>query len=72
MKLDAQNYTEDTKVQDASVIFQSIFQKCVSFTGIKLLSLKQLVNDTSKFRPALKRFLLTNSYYTIEEYYSWK
>jgi hypothetical protein len=55
----------------------SIFQKGVCYSGTKLfnhlpLTLKQLSNDIPKFRVSLKRFLLTNSFYTVEEYYCWK
>jgi hypothetical protein len=55
----------------------TIFQKGVYYSGIKLynhrpLHLKQLSYDIKKFKPALKRFLLTNSFYTLAEYYSWK
>jgi hypothetical protein len=55
----------------------SIFRKGVCYFGTKLfnhlpLTLKQLSNDIPKFRASLKRFLLTNSFYTVEEYYCWK
>jgi hypothetical protein len=55
----------------------SIFQKGVHYSGIKLfnhlpVTLKQLSNDIPKFRVSLKRFLLTNSFYSVEEYYCWK
>jgi hypothetical protein len=55
----------------------TVFQKGVYCSGIKIynhlpLHLKQLSYDIKKFKPALKRFLLTNSFYTLEEYYSWK
>jgi hypothetical protein len=51
LKLDAENCTEDARVEDVAVIFQSVFQKSVSSTGIKLfnrlpLSLTQLANDS--------------------------
>jgi hypothetical protein len=35
-------------------------------------TLKQLSHDVFKFKTALKRFLLANVFYTLEEYYSWK
>ena len=55
----------------------TVFQKGVYYSGIKIynhlpLHLKQLSYDINKFKSALKRFLLTNSFYTLDEYYSWK
>ena len=55
----------------------SIFQKGVLSSGTKLFNylpktLKQLSNDIPKFRASLKRFLLANSFYSVEEYYCWK
>jgi hypothetical protein len=39
---------------------------------ISRIRVKQLSHDIPKFKAALKRFLLTKSFYTLEEYYSWK
>jgi len=55
----------------------TVFQNGVWHSGINIYNylpptIKQLSNDISKFKPALKRFLYTNSFYTLEEYYSWK
>ena len=55
----------------------TVFQKGVWYSGIKIYNhlpptLKQLSYDIFKFKVALKRFLLTNSLFTLEEYYSWK
>ena len=55
----------------------AIFQKAVWYSGVKIYNhlpptLKQLSCDISKFKVALKRFLFTNSFYTMDEYYSWK
>jgi hypothetical protein len=55
----------------------TIFQKRVCYSGIKiynhlLLHLKQFPYDINKFKSALKRFLLTNSFYTFDGYYTWK
>jgi len=55
----------------------AVFQKGVRYSGIKIynhlpLTLKQLSPDIPKFKVALKRFILTNSFYTLEEYYRWK
>jgi hypothetical protein len=53
----------------------TVFQKGVWYSGIKIYNhlppaLKKLSHDIPKFKVALKRFLLTNSFYTLEEYYS--
>ena len=55
----------------------TVFQKGVCYSGIRIynhlpLHLKQLSYDINNFNSALKRFLLTNSFYTLDEYYSWK
>ena len=55
----------------------AVFQKGVWYSGIKIYNnlpptLKQLSYDISKFKADLNRFLFTNSFYTLEEYYSWK
>jgi hypothetical protein len=55
----------------------AVFQKGVQYSGITVYNhlpqtLKQLSYDIPKFKVALKRFLFTHSYYTLEEYYSWK
>jgi hypothetical protein len=54
----------------------TIFQKGGCYSGIKLYNhlpppmLKLLSRDMPKFNLALK-FLIANSLYTVEEYYSW-
>jgi hypothetical protein len=55
----------------------AVFQKGVWYSGIKVYNhlpptLKQLSHDVLKFKMALKRFLLAKSFYTLDEYYSWK
>jgi hypothetical protein len=55
----------------------TVFQKGLWYSGIKIYNhllptLKQLSYDISKFKTALEGFLLTNSFYTLEKYYSWK
>ena len=55
----------------------SVFQKGVYFSGAKIFNnlptdLKQTFYDVYKFKKFLKRFLLGNSFYSLEEYYSWK
>jgi hypothetical protein len=37
-----------------------------------MTTLKQLSHDVPKFKVALKRFIFANSFYMLEEYYSWK
>jgi hypothetical protein len=48
-------------------------QKGVYYSGIKLfnslpLSIKQVVHDLNKFKHKLKKFLILNSFYSVEEY----
>jgi len=55
----------------------TVFQNEVWYSGIKIYNhlpptIKQLSYDISKFKVALKRFLYTNSFCTLEEYYNWK
>jgi hypothetical protein len=59
------------------IAYLAVFQKEVWYSGIKVynhlqLTLKQLSHDILKFKVALKRFIFANSFYTLEEYYSWK
>jgi len=55
----------------------TVFQNRAQYSGIKIYNylpptIKQLPIDIYKFKATLKRFLYTNSFYTLEEYYSWK
>ena len=55
----------------------TIFQKGVWYSGIKAynhlpITLKHLSHNIPKFKTALKRFLLTNFFYTLDKYYGWK
>jgi hypothetical protein len=55
----------------------SVFQKGVYFSGVKIFNnlptnLKQTSHNIYKFQKALKKFLLDNSFYSVEEYYNWK
>ena len=55
----------------------TIFQKVVWYSGIKAynhlpITVKHQSHNISKFIVVFKRFLITNSYYTLDEYYSWK
>jgi hypothetical protein len=52
-------------------------QKGVYYSGIKIFNnlphnIKDLANDIKLFRHALKRFLLTNSFYNSEEYLNYQ
>ena len=54
-----------------------VFQKGVYFSCVKIFNnlpadLKQTSHNIYKFQKALKRFLLDNSFYSLEEYYNWK
>jgi hypothetical protein len=54
----------------------TIFQKGGWYSGITFynhlpLKLKELSDDIPKFKMALKKFLLINSFYTVEEYCRW-
>jgi len=53
------------------------FQKGVYYSGIKIFNnlphnIKDLPNETILFWNALKRFLLTNSFYNSEEYFNYQ
>jgi len=50
-----------------------VVQNSVYSTGIKLYihlppNIKNLSKEIKLFKPALKRFLLTHSFYSVEEY----
>jgi hypothetical protein len=50
------------------------FQKGLYYSGIKIFNklphdIKDLANQITLFQNALKRFLLTNSFYKSEEYF---
>jgi hypothetical protein len=58
------------------VVNLTLYQKGVWYSGIKLYNhlpstIKQLY-DIPKLKVSLKRFLATNSFYTVEEYYCYK
>ena len=52
------------------------FQKGVYYSGIEIFSnlpdIKDLANEITLFRNALKRFLLINSFYDSEEYFNYQ
>ena len=53
----------------------AMYQKGVYYSGIKIYNhlptaIKDLSGDKNKFKLALKRYLLLNSFYSLEEYVS--
>ena len=53
----------------------TIYQKGVYYSGIKIYNhlptaIKDLYGDKNKFKLALKRYLLHNSFYSLEEYFN--
>ena len=55
----------------------TLFQKGVQFSGIKRFNhlppnIKTLSNEINLFKPAIKRFLLLHSFYSLEEYFDYR
>ena len=55
----------------------TLFEKGVYFTGIKLYNhlppnLKSLSKEIQMFKPALKKFLFSHSFYSMEEYLDYR
>ena len=53
----------------------TLYQKGVYYSGIKIFNhlpttIKNLSSDRNKFQIALKKFLLNNSFYSLEEYFN--
>jgi hypothetical protein len=53
----------------------TVFQKGTYYFGIKVFNnfpscIKNFAHDTKQFRFVLKRFLLLNSFYSLEEYFN--
>jgi len=53
----------------------TVYQKGVYYSGIKIYNhlptvIKDLSDDKNKFKLALKRYLLHNSFYSLEEYFN--
>jgi ferric iron reductase protein FhuF len=53
----------------------TMYQKGAYFTGIKIFNyrpthIKNVTNEIEVFKKILKRFLLDNSFYFIDEYYN--
>ena len=64
--------TSDLYVPTANL---TVYQKCVYYSGIKIYShlptaIKDLSGDKNKFKLALKRYLLHNSFYSLEKYFN--
>ena len=52
-----------------------VYQKGIYYSGIKIYNhlsraIKYSSNDKNKFKLALKRYLLHNSFYSLEEYFN--
>ena len=52
-----------------------MYQKGIYYSGIKIsnhlsTAIKDLSDDKNKFKLALKRYLLHNSFYSLEEYFN--
>jgi len=55
----------------------TVFQKGAFYHGIRIFShhtstIKDVSYDVKQLKLALKMFLLTNSFYCLEEYFDWK
>jgi hypothetical protein len=53
----------------------AVYQKGVYYSGIKIYNhpptaIKDLFGNKNKFKLALKRYLLGNSFYSLEEYFN--
>jgi hypothetical protein len=53
----------------------TIYQKGIYYSGIKIYNhlptaIKDLSDDKNKFKLALKRYILHNSFYSLEEYFN--
>ena len=53
------------------------YQTAVHYAGIRIFnylptSIKSIVNETKEFKRALKRFLLNNSFYSMDEFFNYK
>lgn len=66
-------YNSDLHLPTASL---TVFQKEVFYSGIRIFNhlpstIQDLLYDAKQFKLALKRFLLTNSFYCLEEHFDW-
>jgi len=56
-------------------LLTTLYQKGVHYSGIKIFNhlpttIKNLTSDRNKFQIALKKILLNNSFYSLEEYFN--
>jgi len=73
-----ENYNLDTRQRNNLYLPQTsltIYQKGAYYSGIKMFSnlsseIKNVAGNQKKFKIALKKFLYTYSFYTLEEYFS--
>jgi hypothetical protein len=52
--------------------YQEVVDSGIKIFNILPHNIKDLANETKLFRNALKRFLLTNSFYNSEEYFNFR
>lgn len=67
-------YNSDLHLPTASL---KVFQKAVFYSRIRIFNhfpstIQDLLYDAKQFKLALKRFLLTNYFYCLEEHFDWK
>jgi ABC-type transporter Mla maintaining outer membrane lipid asymmetry ATPase subunit MlaF len=70
------NHNIDTRQKDNLYLPQAtltIYQNGAHYSGIKIfnnlpLEIKNVAENPKKFKTALKQFLYTHSFYTLEEY----
>jgi len=67
--------TRSAKNFHLPIINLTIYQKGAYYTGIKIFNylpthIKNVANEIQVFKMALKRFLLDNSFYSIDEYFN--
>jgi len=53
------------------------YQKGVHYAGVRIFnhlptSIKNIANETKEFKKTLKRFLLDNSFYSMDEFINYK
>jgi hypothetical protein len=72
----SKRYGNDFQLPSANL---KLFQRGIFYSGIKTYhhlpkTIKELSHDVKKFRLALKRFIISNSFYSLEEYFdiNWK
>jgi len=64
--------TSDRYVPTANL---TLYQKGVYYSGIKIYNhlptaIKDLSGDKNKFKPALQKYILHNSFHSLEEYFN--